>query len=154
MRIVSLRKKIKGFVVLPLFTSNSLTSLCNASFIKSNMFIFVLFLCLPSGQRGIYTTSSGLQIAYLSGFYDRKEYKSSSTQDKMVRERERVSERERERDGGVCVNSFSLLSLHSLHVCETRTYNLVTSLFLPLPVPFLHTARHCFPHSGVREGGV
>ena len=31
------------------------------------------------GQRGLYTTSSGLQLAYLSGCYEESEYKKTST---------------------------------------------------------------------------
>ena len=28
----------------------------------------------PSGQRGVYRTSGGLQLAYLSGSYDRRQF--------------------------------------------------------------------------------
>ena len=42
-----------------------------------------LLACAP-GQRGVYTTSAGLQIAYLSGCYDNTQYKGSESRDKMV----------------------------------------------------------------------
>lgn len=32
-----------------------------------------------SGQRGLYTTSSGLQIAYLSGAYDKSNFSSAAS---------------------------------------------------------------------------
>ena len=41
-------------------------------------------LLFSSGQRGVYTTSSGLQIAYLSGYYDKSKYMTSNDNNEIV----------------------------------------------------------------------
>ena len=38
-----------------------------------------------TGQRGLFTTSSGLQVVYLSGRPDREHYSSGGSEGKMVR---------------------------------------------------------------------
>ena len=42
----------------------------------NNAIVTILFTI---GQRGLYTTSSGLQVAYLSGCYEESEYKKTTT---------------------------------------------------------------------------
>lgn len=52
--------------------------MCTISlWVRSGSRQLVSWSCFPPGQRGLFTTSSGLQIAYLGGAYDRKNFTAS-----------------------------------------------------------------------------
>ena len=59
-----------------------LMSLCHNDSLRSLLSLSVSLS--PSGQRGVYRTSSGLQLAYLSGSYDRRQFRGGDKRESQL----------------------------------------------------------------------